>query len=203
MSTDQTKQIMRRALDALRSQTGKIRALHALVSLLMLTACQPVMPISAVPMEDSSQIAITTTMTTTTMSQGSGQPGPVHCLIDFEATVRQGPSSGLALKGSFDFKVRESGFLYGTLLQGDQPEIQVGGQVNGRAINLIFVVGENKYIFGVGTTLSPIKNEECGMVLGGPFVGPEPGDAGDWLAFGKVDAPSSAPPGCDVIRCGP
>jgi hypothetical protein len=181
----------------------KITALLTVLALLLFTGCQPVMPITAVPENDMAQTALTATtpITGTNLAQGSGFPGPVHCLIDFEAAVRQGPSSGLALKGVFDFKVNESGVLHGVLLQSDQTEIVTGGQVNGRAIHLIFVVGENKFVFGVGTTLKQIENEDCGVVLGGPFVGPEPGDAGDWLAFGRGASPSSTPSMCDSAGC--
>lgn len=112
----------------------------------------------------------------------SGAPGPVHCNIMFKAQVHQGASNGLALKGMFDFKLNASGVLTGTLTQADQSEVKVSGQVHGQAINLAFTVGNSTYVFGVGTALKPIDNETCGDTLGGPFVGPKAGDAGDWLA---------------------
>ncbi|HMN30029.1 MAG TPA: hypothetical protein PKE45_17890, partial [Caldilineaceae bacterium] len=127
----------------------------------------------------------------------SGQPGPVHCLIDFEATVRQGPSSGVALRGIFDFKVDEAGVLYDKLMQEDHGEILAAGQVNGRAINLIFDLGDEQLLFGVGTAQARIANDTCGLVLGGPFVGPAPGDNGDWLAR-RLGGNSSSTPACDV-----
>lgn len=174
----------------------KLTALLVVVGLLMATGCQPVMPINA---GDAAQTAITntTTLTDTTAAVGRGEPGPVHCMIDFEATVRQGPSSGVALRGIFDFKVDEAGVLYGKLMQADQSEIQAAGQVNGRAVNLVFELGEDQLVFGVGTAKVRITNDTCGLALGGPFVGPAPGDAGDWLAKPVGGNPSSTP-ACDI-----
>jgi hypothetical protein len=173
--------------------------LLVLLALLLVTGCQPVMPVNALPAGESAQMTITstTTMTDTSVTAGSGEPGPVHCLIDFEATVRQGPSSGVALIGVFDFKVDEEGTLYGKLMQGDGGEILAAGQVNGRAINLVFALGEEQHVFGVGTAKAKITNDTCGLVLGGPFVGPAPGDAGDWLARKLGGSPGSTP-ACDV-----
>jgi hypothetical protein len=169
------------------------------LALLMVTGCQPVVPITAGAVEDTAQASITTTttMTNTSLSQGSGQPGPVHCLVDFEATVRQGPSSGVALLGVFDFRVDEAGVLYGKLMQENGGEILAAGQVNGRAIHLVFELGEEQLVFGVGTAKVRITNDTCGLALGGPFVGPAPGDSGDWLARRLGGNPGSTP-ACDV-----
>jgi hypothetical protein len=60
------------------------------------------------------------------------------------------------------------------------------GQATGRAINLALHAGEEQYIFGVGTGISNIG--DCGGgPWGGPFVGPQSGDSGDWVA-GKMEA---------------
>jgi hypothetical protein len=128
-----------------------------------------------------------------TASQASGEPGPIHCLIDFEATVHQGPSDGVALKGVLDFEVESTGGLYGQFLLQDQTTLEAAGQVDGRAINLIFGLGQGKYVFGTGTSLFPIDSDRCGGVLGGPFVGPEPGDMGDWVGGLKGAIPGSTP----------
>lgn len=178
----------------------KMTALIVVVVLTLLTGCQPVMPVNAVSASDSAQTVSTTTTAMTNTNQGSGQPGPVHCLVDFEATVRQGPSSGVSLKGVFDFKVDETGSLYGKLLQGDQSEVLAAGQVIGRAIHLVFAVSKDQDVFGVGTAKTKINNDTCGIALGGPFVGPTPGDSGDWLARKRGVNPSSTP-SCD-IGCG-
>lgn len=180
----------------------KMKNLLAALALLLLTGCQPIMPITVLPENDLSQTAITAT-TTSAATGGTGVPGPIHCLVDFEAAVHQGPSTGLALKGVFDFQVNESGTLHGMLLQSDQTQILAAGQVEGRAVHLVFVVGERKFVFGVGTTLNQIQNDDCRVVLGGPFVGPEHGDSGDWLAFGRGADPGSTPSMCDDAGCAP
>lgn len=166
--------------------------------LLLLTGCQPVVPVTALPASAAAQPALTTTTTlTTTANPGSGEAGPVHCLIDFVATVRQGPSSGVTLQGVFDFKVDEEGTLYGKLMQADGGELLGAGQVIGRAIHLVFDLGDQQLVFGVGTAQAKITNDTCGLALGGPFVGPVEGDAGDWLARRLGGNPGSTPT-CDV-----
>lgn len=175
--------------------------LVVLVSLaLLLAACAPVQPLtvaatSAAMNTASNTITQTAGMTTTVV--GKGQPGPVHCMIDFEATVRQGPSKGVTLKGIFDFKVDEQGTLYGKLLQADQSQVLAAGQVVGRAIHLVFAVSKEQDVFGVGTAKTTINNDTCGVALGGPFVGPAPGDSGDWLARKRTVNPASTI-ACDV-----
>jgi hypothetical protein len=109
------------------------------------------------------------------------QAGPlIACGGRFEATVRQGPSAGLSLMGNLALQVEPSGRANVVLTLRDRSEIKATGQVNGQAINLIFVVRPDTYIFGVGTLQHPAP--ECAGVLGGPFVGPELGDIGDWFA---------------------
>lgn len=178
-------------------------ALLICLFLLLATGCQPIMPMTVIPENDLNQTAITATTTITGTMVGTGAPGPVHCQVDFEAAVRQGPSTGLMLQGLLDFKVNASGTLHGVLLQSDQSQILAAGQVDGRAIHLVFVVGDQKFVFGVGTTLNQIENDECGVALGGPFVGPEPGDSGDWLGFGRGAEPGSTPSMCDDAGCAP
>jgi len=177
----------------------KITALFVVAALLLLTGCQPVMPLTTGAENDAAHTAITATvaMTGTDLLQGSGVPGPVHCMIDFEATVRQGPSNGVALLGVFDFKVDKEGVLYGKLMQENGGEIMAAGQVIGRAVHLVFDLGEDQTVFGVGTAKVRITNDTCGLELGGPFVGPQPGDSGDWLAKRLGGNPSSTI-GCDI-----
>jgi hypothetical protein len=77
-------------------------------------------------------------------------------------------------------RVEPSGRAHAVLTLRDRSEIRATGQVNGQAINLIFVVRPDTYIFGVGTLQHPVP--ECSGVWGGPFVGPELGDIGDWFS---------------------
>ena len=115
------------------------------------------------------------------------QNNAVSCSLLFVATVHQGPSTGTKLDGTLDFTVDAAGALSGKVTQTNPPEITGEGQVTGRAINLILNLGMNgsglgQYVFGVGTALDPIQSKTCGNLLGGPFVGPQPGDSGDWVA---------------------
>jgi hypothetical protein len=104
----------------------------------------------------------------------------IACGGRFEATVRQGPSAGLSLMGDLVLRVEPSGRANAVLTLRDRSEIKATGQVNGQAINLIFVVRPDTYIFGVGTLQHSVP--ECAGVWGGPFVGPELGDIGDWFS---------------------
>ena len=175
--------------------------------LAVLGGCQPVAPLNVATVAGSAPagIAATTAITaaaamTGTLAEGSGAPGPVHCEVNFEATVRQGPSSGVALAGILDFKVDASGDLGGKLRGPDGSEIPAAGQVDGRAIHLVFDLGDEQTVFGVGAARGEITNDTCGLALGGPFVGPQPGDMGDWLARKVGDNPSSdicGPTSCD------
>jgi hypothetical protein len=104
----------------------------------------------------------------------------VHCEFEFDAAVYQGPSAGLALIGTLQFDLDAMGGLSGSFALEDGNEVLVVGQVTGRAVNLLFDLGDERYIFGAGTSLNNVRDEDCGGALGGSLVGPEPGDSGDW-----------------------
>ncbi len=108
------------------------------------------------------------------------------CNVPFEATVRQGPSSGTDLKGTLQVTIDDTGALTGNVVIDAETSFPVYGQVNGRAINMALDMSTAKnpgvYVFGVGTAIDPIQSDTCGTALGGPFVGPQPADSGDWLA---------------------
>lgn len=104
------------------------------------------------------------------------------CSLPFEATVLSGPDAELELIGTLGLDVDETGSATGLLTTDSGLEVAVVGQINGRAINLAFDLGDDVYIFGLGTSVEPIGAESCGLSLGGPFVGPDPADTGTWLA---------------------
>ena len=100
----------------------------------------------------------------------------------FDATVRQGPSAGTEVSGDLTIEISADGTLSGDLKPASGgADITVTGQATGRAINLAFDLGKisgvEQYLFGVGTVAGDI----CDSPTGGPFVGPQPGDSGDWL----------------------
>ncbi len=117
-------------------------------------------------------------------------PSVTTCNVPFEATVRQGASSGTDLKGTLQATIDATGALTGSVVIDADTSFPVYGQVNGRAINMALDLSTAKhpgvYVFGVGTAIDPIQSDTCGTALGGPFVGPTPGDSGDWLAGGSV-----------------
>lgn len=114
-----------------------------------------------------------------------GQPVGVECSMGFEAAVRQGPAAGLVLLGDLNFAVDASGSLEGAFVLDDGQSIPTFGQVNGRAIHLVFDLGDEQYVYGTGTALEPIVSENCGAEVGGTFAGPGEGDLGDWRRRGK------------------
>ena len=106
--------------------------------------------------------------------------GNTSCTVkNFEATIQQGPDKGWSMTGDLALTIAADGGLTGTLKQTNgSADIMAVGQVNGRAINLAFDLGTGKTVFGVGTLWKPIS--ECDGAIGGPLVGPQPGDSGDW-----------------------
>lgn len=130
----------------------RLPGLVAAVCVLILTACQP----------------------------GLAPTAAVTCLSQFEATVHHGPNAGLAVNGKLLFTLDHAGALTGGIAAVDGSEIPVVGQANGRAVNLSLTVGEQKFLFGVGSAENPINT--CTGYWGGGFTGPEAGDSGDWLA---------------------
>lgn len=102
----------------------------------------------------------------------------VKCTGDFEATVYQGPSAGLSLIGPLSLQVDATGNLTGSLTASDGALVEVTGQAIGRSINLVFNLGQDQRIFGVGSLENDIHG--CKGLAGGPFTGPKPGDSGDW-----------------------
>jgi hypothetical protein len=103
------------------------------------------------------------------------------CMVTFEATVRQGPSTGLALRGLLAGRLMPSGRIEeGAVVLPDGTRLHLVGQVNGLAINLLIRLGVGRNLYGVGT----LENELhlCTGTMGGVFSGPQAGDIGDWGA---------------------
>ena len=105
------------------------------------------------------------------------------CPIAFEATVHYGPNAEkLSLTGALHLTSRgNQGQLEGFLRMEQGFAVLVHGQLNGRAINLLFEVDQDVSIVGVGTVL-PSRGEHGCLELkgGGIFVGPNPTDVGSW-----------------------
>ncbi|MEA2595561.1 MAG: hypothetical protein QOF01_2030 [Thermomicrobiales bacterium] len=113
-----------------------------------------------------------------------------RCVVAFEAAIRQGPSAGMVYQGILRLPLEaDSAIDHGTLIVGvgeddDAPqlsEVPVVGQASGRAVNLLITVGDGQYVYGIGTFEHPVGR--CQGRMGGPLVGPLPGDAGDWVGY--------------------
>ena len=111
----------------------------------------------------------------------------VACSVEFAATVNSGPSAGTELAGTLRMDIEPSGTLAGDLTAEDGSVTAVVGSAADYSINLAFTLADGSIIYGVGTSDQPVT--ECSGTFGGPFTGPQEGDAGDWLArsFG-IDA---------------
>lgn len=134
-----------------------------------------------------------------TACQATGAPvAATNCSSHFEATVRQGPNTGLALVGELGMTIDQLGRVQGALATENGDAIAVSGQVNQQAINLVFTVGEQQYVFGTGTGTQPIYT--CDGMLGGPFAGPQPGDMGDWVTCFFCPQPTPNPNQPPIIR---
>lgn len=122
------------------------------------------------------------------------------CVQAFEATVRQGPSAGRTIAGTLTLGVEPSGSLTGLLLpegtvvpttpEAGAPDdaIEVVGQANGRAVNVLLMIEDGQPIYGVGTSQNDLVT--CDGLLGGSFVGPLEGDSGDWVSTSLPPLPS-------------
>ncbi len=121
----------------------------------------------------------------------SAAPASATCTVTrFEATVRDGKSTGTTYSGRLTLDADVDGGLTGVLAPSDgSASIRVVGQADGRSINLAFDLGTDntggnqQYLFAVGTLWNPFG--QCSGAMGGPFVGPLDGDSGEWSVRGS------------------
>src|SRR5664279_5766672 len=100
-------------------------------------------------------------------------------ITGFAATVRQGLSIGTSYTGSLALQEDDNGELSGTFTSTDgKINAPVVGQANGHALNLAIDLGNKQYLFAVGTMWNTFA--DCTGAMGGPFVGPQLSDIGDW-----------------------
>ena len=125
-------------------------------------------------------------------SLASAQASPLVCKFPFEATVRQGKSSGTSVIGDMTLNIAADGSFTGQVVEKDGTSVPVSGQVTGRAISLVMELKPmadktpGSYVFGTGAALNPIMGDaDCGGPLGGTFAGPGVDDIGSWI---KVEA---------------
>ncbi|MGI8550209.1 MAG: hypothetical protein ACR2PL_05315 [Dehalococcoidia bacterium] len=109
-----------------------------------------------------------------------------NCLYDFEATVRQGPSAGLALRGSLalvEDTSRDLGSVVGYLIPNGgnvtaSDIVPVTGRVDGLALILQFALANGSTMTGTGSMDNTI--DACRGKMRGDLTGPQLADTGDW-----------------------
>lgn len=114
---------------------------------------------------------------------GSGSDAPRQlqaCQLSFEATVHQGPDTGLSLKGPLELAVDGDG-AFGTLtVAGMSKPIPAAALLENGQIRLRFFMPDGTAIDGTGALQGSLA--QCSGMLTGSLSGPSMGDTGDWLA---------------------
>jgi hypothetical protein len=101
------------------------------------------------------------------------------CSAGIEAGLTDGPHAPLDLNGTFILMVNPDDLsFYGTLVLNSGGEVAMTGQSVGRGIDIVFETGEGSLLFAHGSLQAPLS--ECSGNAGGPLVGPDFGDQGDW-----------------------
>ena len=122
----------------------------------------------------------------------AGQGG--LCVVDFEATVQQGPSAGQALvrggaagtlRGYLRFSLSGSGNLQNAdLLLSDGSSLPVVGQVTGHSFQVRVDFGQGRAVVAVGIGEQPVAR--CLGRIDGTAVGPGFSDLGAFHALAGV-----------------
>jgi hypothetical protein len=91
---------------------------------------------------------------------------------------------GLSLVGELTIEIEPSGELDGVLVLQDGSQVPVTGEINRQKIKLEFDLEDGTVIRGQGKMDK--RDQRCTGATGGTFVGPNPGDRGDWgFAWGS------------------
>ncbi len=156
--------------------TVKMLPISGLLLLFVLSACDQIQNI-VIDISRPSSDAV---------QQPNGDDGETvlrGCKYDFDATVRSGPSEGLALVGTLAVVTVAPGVLRGYLYPNDDGEaFRVYGAVDkNMGIDLRFELTDGRVIVGTGIVEAPI--DECRGTMDGTFIGPEKEDEGDWAGF--------------------
>jgi hypothetical protein len=116
------------------------------------------------------------------------------CSSVFEFSVSSGPSAPLTLAGILTMNFDASGAFTGTLEGYEGPlvingtirlpnSLPVIGQANGHAITMLIKLSDKQTVFGSGAAEADFSTCDGTILgaMGGPAVGPQVGDSGDWL----------------------
>jgi hypothetical protein len=101
------------------------------------------------------------------------------CPGTFEGAVTHGPNAGLVFSGPIVVTVGDDGTITGTLVNNDGTVVPIGGFVAGNSIHLVFDLGENGTVRGVGDL---VGNDfaTCTGTATGSLHGPTLQDTGNW-----------------------
>ena len=106
------------------------------------------------------------------------------CVLDFTATVRQGPSANSnarQVKGELTFTLTGKGSLdKASLRLASGASVPVVGQATGPSLQLRVQLGPNQTLIAIGVGEHDIA--DCQGAIDGVATGPATGDLGDWHA---------------------
>lgn len=104
-----------------------------------------------------------------------------RCTSDFEASVRQGPSAPLTLRGTLNLTGDTEGAIGFMVPMGTSTQVPVNAQFIGSEIALRFHLADGSVIKGQGPAGSTLA--QCTGQMTGNLSGPKAGDSGDWIAY--------------------
>lgn len=97
--------------------------------------------------------------------------GSTVCRTMVDPTVQTGPNAGTKLDGELKLTIDSNGIADGTFATKDgKSSYKVSGAFVGRSINFSVDLGDGKYLYAMGNTVSDIK-DNCGTNWGGVFEG--------------------------------
>ncbi|MGH2616734.1 MAG: hypothetical protein ACRDJC_15985, partial [Thermomicrobiales bacterium] len=118
------------------------------------------------------------------VAQEDAQEEELTCVLDFAATVRQGPSTDQpagTLRGELSFGLSNKGNLEdASLTLADGSNAAVVGQATGHSLQLRIQLGSNQSLVAIGVGEREIA--DCQGAIDGLATGPGVGDLGDWHA---------------------
>ncbi len=115
------------------------------------------------------------------------------CLRPFEVTVRQGPNEGQEYLGALAIKLSDGGAIEEGYFEPPMAMIsRWSGRPRGRSISMLITLADGQTVYGVGVGEQEVG--ACAGQMGGPLVGPEPGDMGDWAVLDLAIQPGRAAP---------
>ncbi len=125
-----------------------------------------------------------------------------ECVMPFEVAVREGPNAESEYRGLLYVTLDDEGAAAGRLEITGGAIAEVTGQITNQAVALRFELPDGAVLYGTGVANGDPST--CVIYdMGGPVVGPDAGDLGDWKTFSPEFDPNAPPlcvtgdPNCD------